>query len=274
MFLVALLALRTTVEEEARALTVDLGLGATTYETALLLRAPSPALLLQTNERERALRVLAQLRARGHDAVACDANAVVRSAAMVHIRAFRLEPDAFVLMPGNATDERDEREERVPWSEVCALVRATHRTREDQSETTSARTLSLGRAAMSGGLMLTKKVANTKTQSIEEREPVLYVFRRGGTPLLLRLSTLRYAALGSDLRPSQRENFSTLVRKLREHAVHAPFDERLLAPRPHVDRVRVAGAGPHRIVSASSADHTDLLAHLVALACASPRPHR
>jgi hypothetical protein len=263
--IVALMALRTTVEAEAPPLAADLG--STAYETALLLRAPSPVPLLRTADRARALDLLGKLRARGHDAVACDASAVVSADAMLPVRSFRFEEDAFVVVgaPGG--------EERVPAGDLLALVRAVHRTRTDQIEKTDERKLSLGRAAMSGGLLMTKTVTSTKTQSTEERDQVLYVFRRGGAPLLMSQSRARYDGLGPQLRPSQLENFVTVVRLLRERAPEAPYDERLLAPRPQLERVR-AGAGGH--VSASSSDGVDLLAHLVALASArAPRaPYR
>lgn len=265
MDIVALMELRTTVEAEAPLLAGDLG--STPYETALLLRAPSPVPLLRTDDRARALDLLAKLRARGHDAAACDASAVVSTDAMTHVRSFRFEPDALVLAGAAQADER------VPWRDVIAIVRAVHRTRTERIEKTDDRKLSLGRAAMSGGLLVTKKVTTTKTQSTEEREQVLYLFRHGGAPLLIRQSGARYEGLGAELRPSQLENFTTLVRLLRQHAPEAPYDERLLAPRPQLDRVRAGGGG---VVSASTSDGVDLLAHLVALASArAPRPpHR
>lgn len=265
MDIVALIALRTSVEEEAPLLAADLG--STPYETALLLRAPSPVPLLRTEDRGRALHVLGKLRARGHDAVACDASAVASSESMTHVRAFRFEPEGFVLAGGK------EGEQTVPWSEMVALVRAIHRTRTEQLAKTEERKLSLGRAAMSGGLLMTKTVTKTTTQATEEREQVLYVFRRGAAPLLLAQGHTRYDGLGAELRPSQLENFTTVVRRLREGAKDAAYDERLLAPRPQLDRVR-AGAGGN--ASVSSSDGVDLLAHLVALACArTPRtPYR
>lgn len=255
--IVALIALRTPVEEEAPLLAAELG--TTAYETALLLRAPSPVPLLRTDDRGRALDLLARLRARGHDVVACDASAVVSAEDMIQVRAFRIEADAFVVTSGAVGGA----EERVPSGSVVALVRAVHRTRVEQIEKTAERKLSLGRAAMSGGLLLSKTVTTTRTQSSEEREQVLYLFRRGGAPLLVSQSRARYEGLGSAMRPAQLENFASLLRLLRERFPGAPYDERLLAPRPQQDRVR-AGAGGQ--LSVSSSDGVDLLAHLVALA--------
>jgi hypothetical protein len=62
------------------------------------------------------------------------------------------------------------------------------------------------------------------------------------------------------------------VRVLRESAPRAAYDERLLAPRPGLDRVRAGAAG----ATTSSSDAIDLLAHLIALASAraGERPYR
>ena len=119
--IVALTALRGSVEEEAPRLAADLG--TTPYDTALLLRSPAPVPLLRTDDRARALALLARLRERGHEAVACDASAIVSADAMVQLRAFRLEVDALVVTSTSAEPER------VAWADVVALVRAMHRTR-------------------------------------------------------------------------------------------------------------------------------------------------
>jgi hypothetical protein len=253
--IVALMSLATAVEVEAPLLAADLG--TIPYETALLLRGPSPVPLLRTDDRARALDLLAKLRARGHDAVACDASAVVSSDAMTRPRSFRLEADALAFISAEG------KEDRVSSADVVALVRAMHRSRSDHIEKTEQSKFSLGRAAMSGGLLMTKKVTTEKVQTSEEREQVLYLFRRGGVPLLFALSRTHYEGLGVDLRPAQIENFGTLVRLLRSRSPAAPYDERLLLPRPAADRV-VAGNGG--MSSASSAANIDLLAHLIALA--------
>lgn len=254
--IVALTALRSSVEDEAPRLAADLG--TTPYDTALLLRSPPPVPLLRTEDRARALALLSRLRERGHDAVACDVSAVVPADAMVHVRSFRLELDA--LLVATTTTASD----RVAWGEIVALVRAMHRTRTESEEKNAERKFSIGRAALSGGVLMTKTMTSTTKHASEEREQVLYVYRRGATPLLVTQSRARYDGLGTELRPSQIENFTTLIRLLRERAPDALYDERLLAPRPGLDRVR-AGATSGS-VTATSSDGIDLLAHLIALA--------
>jgi hypothetical protein len=262
MDVVALMALGSSVDEEAPRLAADLG--STAYEAGLLLRAPTPVPLLRTDDRARAIELVAKLRARRHDVVACESSAVVSSDAMSAVRSFQLEPEAFLVSAGNATT-------RVAWSDIVALVRAIHKTSNEHIEKSAERKLSLGRAAMSGGFLMTKTVSKTAKHTVEQREQVLYVFRNGGAPLLATLSRTRYEGLTASLRPSQIENFTTLVRTLRERAPQALYDERLLAPRPGLERLRAGTAGT---VSASSSDGIDLLAHLIALAGTRARPYR
>ncbi len=265
MDVVALMALAGSVDEEAPRLAADLG--TTAYEAGLLLRSPPPVPLLRTDDRTRALELVNRLRARRHDVVACEASAVVSSDAMMPVRSFRIDEDAFVVWSTPTAAPTS-----VPWSDVVALVRAIHRSSSEHVEKSDERKLSLGRAAMSGGFLMTKTVTKTAKVATEEREQVLYVFRQGGAPMLATLSRTRYEGLASTLRPSQIENFNTLVKTLRERAPHAVYDERLLAPRPGLERVRAGTAGS---VSASSSEAIDLLAHLIALAgTRAQRPYR
>jgi hypothetical protein len=205
--------------------------------------------------------LLGKLRARGHDAIACDASAVATGASMTRVRAFRLEPDAFVTT--EATGETD----RLPWDEVVAYVRAVHRTRSEHIEKSVQTRVSFGRAALSGGFGAIKTTTKETKHASDEREHVLYVFRRFGAPWLVEQTRARYDGLGADLRPSQIDNFATLVRRLREHSPHASFDDRLLAPRASNEKVRASAKGHQQ----SNAEAVDLLAHLVAMAVSRSR---
>ncbi|MBX3192573.1 MAG: hypothetical protein KF819_36650 [Labilithrix sp.] len=254
MDVVALLTLGTSVEAEAAVLAPDLGI--TVYETALLLRVASPIPLLRTDDRARALDLVAKLRARGHDAIACDGATVAASGSMTRVRSFRLEAGALV----NADAEG--KTSRLPWDEIMALVRAVHRTRSERIEKSVQTKVSFGRAALSGGLGAIKTTTKETKHTTDDRENVLYVFRRFGAPWLIEQSSARYEGLGSDLRPSQTENFTTLVRRLRESAPHAPFDERLMIPRGSSETMRASATGHQQ----STAGAVDLLAHLVAMA--------
>jgi len=171
-------------------------------------------------------------------AVAFDAAAVVASDVMPTVRSFTIEPGALVCACHGRPDER------VEFPDLVALVRAVHQTRTESTSTTKQTSVSLGRLALSGGLMLTKTVTKETKKSTDEREAVLYLFRRVGKPVLFGATRARYAGLGVDVRPTQAENFERVIALLRERAPDAAYDARLVALRVGVrEKASLAGTG-------------------------------
>jgi hypothetical protein len=233
LILVAITRLATTVEEEARALAHDLG--TVPYEQKLKLNAGVPTIVLATTDPARATALLDTLRLRGHDVLRCESDDVVAGADMVAIRRCRFEADALI-----ANDTR------LAWSDVAALVRATHRRSTESTDDVKQSKFSLGRAVLTGGLVMKKTTIRKEVKRVDEVEPVLYLFSRsGGVPWLWRERQLRYDALGDDVSPTSSHNFIRLVDALRTRARGAAFDDRLVARR-------------------NSPDEVDVLAHLIA----------
>jgi hypothetical protein len=249
---VAIVALATPPEAEAAALAADLG--TTAYEVLLGLRGGLPAVVLTTTDAGRAATVTEQIRARGHRALACDTATVIPHAAMISMRRFRLGPEAVTLA--------DQPAERLPYADVLALVRATHRRRVDVVSETTERKLRPGMALATGGLVLSKKVTRRETTTTDERRQVLYVFRRGGhTPWLLEEEGTHWDGLGAERAPAAITNFLTTIGHLRARAPGVAYDERLVAPRKVPERITQSGAQRTEV---SAADGIDLLAHLLA----------
>jgi hypothetical protein len=265
VYVVALLALAGSVDDEAAALAADLG-GAV-YETRLVLAAGAPAVVLQTSEKERALGVLSRLRGRGHGAVACDDAAVVSSSEMIAMSGFRLEPGGLVNGDG----------ERLAFEEILALIPAVHKrqleTRSTARDPMKDRQEEMGYGPV--GRTVLRQVRNMvrgpspDVSRTEQRDNVLYVFRKGNArPWLLRESGTSYAGLGPKLRSTAHENFMIATDLLRTLAPHAAHDARLLSLRRIPDRVESSGAGNSRKVVTTSKTGVDLLAHLLALSIA------
>jgi len=255
LFIVAVTDLHGPVEAEVSALAEDMG--ATAYDARLLLAAGLPAIVRTTPDRALALELLTRLRARGHGAVACDGSAVVSSEDMVAMRRPRLEADAVTL------DDLPER--RLPYADVLALLPAVHQHRVDTATQTRQTKLSMGRALMTGGMAFTKTVKTNTHNAAEERDVVLYVFRRSGeTPWLLRERGTGWAGLGLALAPSESENYRLAVAALRERAPGATFDDRLMT-RKAAERSSLSGGGGNTTVKTSSQAGVDLLAHVLAL---------
>lgn len=262
MDVVAIVALARSVEDEAPWLAGELGL--TPYETAVMLRGAGPIIVYRGTDRARTTELLGRLRSRGHDAVACELEAVVSSEDMFRPRSFRFDGDDLV---GAGQGE----ERRLPLGDVLALIRASHVTRLEDTVVTKQRQVSVGRAVLTGGLLTSKTTLRESRRVTDEREPVLYVFRRSAPPWLLASTQLRYDGLGDQLKISKAENFEVLVRVLRERASSASYDTRLLGARVRAEIV--ATSSTHLSTSSSAA--LDVLAHLVALAHSrASRPYR
>jgi hypothetical protein len=261
VYVVALTELRGSIEDEAAALARDLG--CTAYDARLLLAPGVPAVVKRTPDREAAVELLGRLRARGHGAVACDQSAVVSSDAMTSMRRFRLGPDAVTL-----DDAPDVADARLPYDDMIALIPAVHRSRTDTETVTREKKLSIGRAIMTSGLSLSKTVTKEAHSSVEEREGVLYVFRRSGaTPWILRERGTVWGGHGQPLARSASENFRLAVTALRGRAPGAAFDDRLVTRRAP-ERAALSGGPATTAVKTSSESGTDLLAHLLALSLA------
>lgn len=255
MFVVALLSLSTSADAETIALAAELGL--TPYEAGQLVRGALPSVVLRTADGAKAEAIATAMRKRGQTAMACDLAQVLASEAMHTLRGFRLEADALVSEHQNGT------EERLPWSEVRCAVKAVHHVSAQSVQVTHERKFDLGRAVLTQGLMVTKNSVREAATQVAQREPVLYLFRSGGTPWLLAESQGRYGGLGALVRPTRLENFNTLLRLIRERVPRVPWDERLVSLRPRAETMSSDFRG-HQ-TGTSTASSVDLFAHLISL---------
>jgi hypothetical protein len=239
---VAIISLKTPPDVEAPLLARDLG--TTAFEAGQLIRGVLPSVVLKTEDAARAEKLTATLTARGHQALTADLAQVVRHSSMFTPRGFRFEAQSFVAFPAQGA------EQAIALADVRALIRANHVLEGEKVQKEKSRDFSLGRAALSGGLVMTKSVEKDVKVRTTDKEPVLYLFHRGGLPWLLSESALKYEGLGPKLKPGRPENFVTLGRSLKEACPGALFDERFL-------QFRGAPGAPN------TADTLDLLAHLL-----------
>jgi len=148
-------------------------------------------------------------------------------------------------------------EHEVRAAEVSLLQRALRWQRVETRTKTSERQVAPGRALLSGGLILTKKVERVTTQTEERHEAMLVVHRRSSDDIVFYERALDYRGLGAALQPSSQANFVQLMGQLRARFPKASFDERALRP------------GTLGLHEGGGADPTDLALFLVALAHAS-----
>jgi hypothetical protein len=242
MHLVAIGELHVAIDDAIRPLAGDLG--TTPYELRLALNAGLPAVILATVDEMLAQGAVATIAKYHHKPVTCKRSEVVPSSRMTALGDFQLAKGELVAQAGLG--------HQLPYDDIAALLRATHRSSAETTAEVKERKLRPVMAVMSGGMVLSKTTTRTVTTRTANNEQVLYIFRRSAAPpWLLSERSAHYGGLGADLHPTSHENFSTAIRRLRECAPEAPYDERLMSSRP------IRGV-------AEGIEATDVLAHLLA----------
>ena len=223
-------ALRGAIETEAKALAADLGTIA--YEQRLKLAGGIPAIVATSPDPTRAQAIAAAIRRRGHDAVVVDADRIVAARDMIAPKGLRLDAAALVSTHGLGVS--------IAWTDIAVLVRAVWRTHAESTEVVTRKEFAAGRALLTGGLVINKKVSREVTTRSDDAEPVVFLFPRSpGPPWWLRERALRYDALGAALTTSSTANFQLLVDELRTRATAATFDDRLVARKLDNDSVEL-----------------------------------
>ncbi len=231
-YFVAISALTTPVEAEAKALAADLG--SLAYEERLKLSAGLPAIVLTTVDGEAAKELYFKIKARGHRVQLCGSSDVVPASDMISLKHFQLGADG--IESGG---------EQLPWSDISAFVRARHQESKVSSATVKEKKFNLGRAVLTGGLVMRKTEKREVVTREDSTEHVLYIFRSSdATPWLLRELSTNYGGLGAAIVASSIQNFATAIAQFRARAPHARYDDSLVR-RPTITDV-------------------DLYAHLVA----------
>ena len=215
-FFVAISSLATPLETEAKALAADLGTLA--YEERLKLTAGLPAIVLTTVDGEAAKDLYLKLGARGHRVQICGSSDVVAAADMISLKHFQMTDDG--LESAGA---------QLPWSDIAAIVHARHRETKVSSTTVKEKKFDVGRAVLTGGLVMRKSTQREVVTREEATEHVLYLFRSSGdTPWLLRELATNYGGLGAAIVASATQNFTTAIARFRARAPHARYDDSLL----------------------------------------------
>ena len=116
----------------------------------------------------------------------------------------------------------------VAYAEIDLLLRGISVTSYPVSEVETSRKPSVGRAMLTGGLVLTKKVETVRKGTASKRSGFLYVHTPGAQPIELNENELQYDGLGAEMKPTGALNFAHLCRELEHRSGNAISDERLL----------------------------------------------
>jgi hypothetical protein len=118
-----------------------------------------------------------------------------------------------------------------PFAAVRLLQRGARTHSSTQVETTTKRQLNLGRALLSGGMMLTKKVTTTTERTTHAKEPFLLVQRGDGAPdLMVYEHRMSYQCLGAEMAHATLANLGLLAARLQTQCPQAPLDDRVGRP--------------------------------------------
>jgi hypothetical protein len=246
------------LEQELPVLAPALALGL--YDARLKLAVPPPAVLATLPTLEQAQQLLALLRRRGHGAVACAMEAVPAPERAISCRGFTLESDAFAGIDGQR------RPFTLPYREILGVVRAFELSSETQMHEKSEKKFAIGRALLSGGVMMKKTVTKTETSGSTERQHVAYMFQsRSPEPVVLEENGLSYEGLGPARTSTARGSFEALIKALRRCAPTALHDDRLVTHKRRVDLTSVRGLTKDRTFNSSNAPANALAAYLLML---------
>lgn len=200
-------------------------LGVTVFEALKRLRAPGegPLIVAVFAEEGPAVQLVAGLQAGGFKASVLAAEEIEAGGRARVIRRFSLGE----LELGVATNTGEGFS--IPYKNIDLILRGTSISSDSTTETIKNRSMSPGRAVLSGGLMITKTTKTVREVTTEEREGFFNLYSADSPALVFRENGLVYDSLGPALRPSRSANFLYLIAELRRRCPQALYDERLLS---------------------------------------------
>jgi hypothetical protein len=198
-------------------------LGKTIYETSSRVRAPGggPSVIARFIEPSAAHETAATLHAQGFDTLLLDDGDIEQETERFVVRSFRLEGTTMQLESHKAHLE-------VSYGEVDLMIRGVQIQRRQRDAPRPTRKLSLVRAALTGGLIMSKRVQPPRPPASEDREGFLHLYAHGKPPIAWREGDLLYRSLGTALQPSRHANFAQVVVEVRQRCAEAKYDDRLL----------------------------------------------
>lgn len=198
-------------------------LGCTAYEVAAMVSVEGggPAVASVHANAADAEALAARLRGAGFEVQVLETSLLEREAEACSVRGFSMH--GATLDVASRGGER----ETIEPSRVRLLLRATRQQSKEIKRKVEERAFSMGRALLSGGLVVSKTKTVQRTQTSTESEDLLFLYTDAGAPWVFAEQDVLFEGLGSAMQPSRTANFTTLIAHLRRWAPSARFDERL-----------------------------------------------
>jgi hypothetical protein len=184
-----------------------------------------PRVLLPAAPAERADELVSGLEALGFVAFACDPGAVPCDADRLLVRGMDVRADGVTFFDGQGQGHD------CPSTAMALIQRGVRMSTTSEKVETTERKVDLGKAVLSGGLLLTSKVKKETVHTQESREAFLLVARNDGEPdAVIYERRIDYRFLGADKQPSSFANLERTLARLRALAPAMPVDDRLTRP--------------------------------------------
>ena len=169
--------------------------------------------------------IAAELTTAGFVAFAAKESAVLTDKQRIVARNLELSPRALVAVDGGG------KRQECSSEAIGTLLRGIRLIENSEVIKTVQRKLDLGKALLTSGLSVTKKVETISERTTSTKEAFLLIQRRDGGPdIMLYEPRLNYQCLGPDLQHSTYGNLMALLARLRALAPEAPLDERITRP--------------------------------------------
>lgn len=222
MHIVAIHSLKEDKQNMAGALATVMGV--TVYEALSRLRPPGsgPVVVAVFAGHDPAAELTAKLRSGGFHASLLTAGEIEAEARHWLVKRFTLgELELKVETAGG-------RSRTFAYQDIELILRGTGISHTTETETSKERSISLGRALLTGGMMISKTTKTVRGVTTQQREGFFSLYAGEGPPLFFNENVLAYETLGPALRLSRGANFLYLLAELRRCCPGAVYDERLL----------------------------------------------
>ncbi len=184
-----------------------------------------PRVLLPAAPAEGADGLVAGLEALGFVAFSCDAGTVPGDDDRVLVRAMEVRAEGVLFIDGQG------QEHMCPKSAMALIQRGVRVSRTSEKVETTERRINVGKAVLTGGLLLTSKVKKEAVHTQESREAFVLVARKDGEPdAIIYERRIDYRFLGADKQPSSFANLEKTLARLRALAPELPVEDRLTRP--------------------------------------------
>lgn len=196
----------------------------TIYEALTRLRAPGngPLTVAILAEKERAEQLSEQLHSAGFKALVLTDGEIKATSCAWIVRRFRLGEHELYVGKERGGDLD------ISFQDIDLILRGMRISHGTTTETVKDRSMDLGRAVLSGGMMITKTTKTIRDIKTEAREQFINLYAGDAPTIVFRENTLDYNSLGSALKPSRSDNFTYIVTELRRCCMGAKYDKRLM----------------------------------------------